>query len=69
MIEVRMPFTKRQAKRIAKAKGRPGGRVLKSAQVIEAKTSREKMGLTFRELAKIYDVSAATMHRALRLYL
>jgi hypothetical protein len=67
IIDARMPYTKRRAKGMRTP--RPASRALKSDEVKEAKQRRDSLGLTYQELAKIYGVSAGTIHRAFRLYL
>jgi hypothetical protein len=67
LIVAKIPYRKLQGRLMRKP--RPECRVLKREEVIEAKQQRETLGLTFRELAKIYNVSDSTILRALRLYL
>jgi hypothetical protein len=65
---VNLPYTKRQGKHIGKSKGGRKGRVMTQNQIIDAKVKRNLRGLTFRELAEIYDVAPSTIHRSLTLY-
>jgi len=66
--ESSLPYTKLQGKRVGKSKGRPGGRVLTKDQISDAKYNREINGLTFRELAKMYNVAPSTVLRSLTKY-
>jgi len=67
VIVAQMPYRKLQGRVMRKP--RPECRILKREEVIEAKQLRDTLGLTFRELEKIYNVSDSTIIRALRLYL
>lgn len=66
IISARMPYTKSRAKGMRNP--RPESRGLKGEEVKEAKQTRDTLGLTYRELAKIYGVSSSTIHRAFTLY-
>jgi hypothetical protein len=63
-----MPYTKHQGKRLGRSKRRHGCRVLTTDQLLDAKLKRDLRGLTFRELAKIYNVAPSTIHRSLTKY-
>lgn len=67
IIGAQMPYTKGRAKGMRNP--RPQSRLLKREEVKEAKQKRDTLGLTYRELAKIYGVDAGTIHRAFQLYL
>lgn len=64
----RLPYTKLQGKHLAKSIGRPGGRIMTKDQLMDARRNRELRGLTFRELAEIYNVAASTVYRSLTTY-
>lgn len=68
IIEAKMPHTKNIAIRLARTKGRPGGRKLTPEEIHESRQLRETFGLTYRKLGEIYGIAESTMFRALKLY-
>jgi hypothetical protein len=67
---LKMPYTKEEGVRLARANARLGkGRALTAGQIRAMKEDRDSLGLTFRELSNIYGVAPSTAQRSLAKYL
>jgi DNA-binding transcriptional regulator YiaG len=67
IITREMPYMKRQRQSLRG--GKPHNRALTKEQVETIESVREDLGLSYPELAKIYNVTASTMFRSLKKYI
>lgn len=67
---VKMPYTKREGLQLAGHTRRFGkSRALTSEQIKSMKNDRDRLGLSFEKLAKLYGVALSTAYRSLTRYI